>query len=196
MGFDSNGMRSALAPDDQWLDVFALVMYIPDPLGQFLDDLRRELVPGCSPHAHVSVLPPREIPNGWEDAREQARSLLEAWPPFEIAATDVSRFPATDVIYIEVGAGATDLRRMHQSMNSNCLHCCERFDYHPHITLAQEIPDGRVAEVHELARRRWAEYRGPRSFTADRAVFVRNTRLNRWIDLAELTLGTVAAERR
>ena len=193
MGFDSNGMRTALAPDDQWLDVFALVMYIPDPLGRFLDDLRRELVPGCNPHAHVSVLPPREIPSDWVAARDQVRVLLEGWPPFEVHATEVGLFPATDVVYIEVGGGAEDLRRMHREMNSNCLECCERFAYHPHVTLAQEIPDGQVAEVYELAKRRWADYTGPRSFTADRAVFVRNTKLNRWIDLAELSLGAVGA---
>ncbi len=40
---------------------FALVSYIPDPLGNFLDRLRLDLVPGCSPHAHVTVLPPRPI---------------------------------------------------------------------------------------------------------------------------------------
>ena len=38
---------------------FSLVAYIPDPLRKFLDDLRRELVPGCVPNAHVTILPPR-----------------------------------------------------------------------------------------------------------------------------------------
>ena len=41
------------------MNQFALVIYIPDPLGRFLDDLRRELAPDCVPHAHVSVLPPQ-----------------------------------------------------------------------------------------------------------------------------------------
>ena len=43
----------------------------------------------------------------------------------------------------------------------------------------------------ELARRRWAEYRGPRTFRAERAVFVQNTAGNCWVDLAEYSLGAV-----
>ena len=50
MGFESNG-RPRADPADERLNVFALVIYIPDPLGQFLDDLRRELVPHYNPHA-------------------------------------------------------------------------------------------------------------------------------------------------
>jgi hypothetical protein len=44
--------------------------------------------------------------------------------------------------------------------------------------------------VFELARRRWREYEGPRSFLAERAFFVRSSQANRWFDLAELSLGT------
>ena len=57
MGSVQNG-GPCLVPEGQRLNVFALVVYIPDPLGRFLDDLRRELVPHYNPHAHVSVLPP------------------------------------------------------------------------------------------------------------------------------------------
>ena len=70
MGFNSNGVLSRI-PAEQRLNVFALVIYIPDPLGRFLDDLRRELVPGCNPHAHVSVLPPRPLAVDWQVASEQ-----------------------------------------------------------------------------------------------------------------------------
>lgn len=195
MGFNSNGMHGSLAPGDQWLDVFALVIYVPDPLGRFLDELRRELVPGCSPHAHVSVLPPREIKENWEYAKEHARILVEGWSPFEVQAAEINLFPATDVVYIEIGGGAHELLQMHKTINSDFLKSAERFAYHPHITLAQEIPQGQVQKVHELAVRRWREYDGPRSFTADRAVFVRNTLLNRWVDLAGFSLGTVGAGR-
>ena len=65
------------------------------------------------------------------------------------------------------------------------------FKYHPHITLAQEAPVESVAEIHEIARRRWREYRGPRKFSADQAVFVQNTLNNCWIDLAEYHFGAV-----
>jgi|SRR5215469_3239265 len=189
MGSNWNG--PAVPDGGERQNLFALVIYIPDPLGCFLDDLRRELVPGCNPHAHVSVLPPRGLSVPWNTASEQARALTEVWAPFNLELTSVEVFPATEVIYIEIGRGAAEMRRLHSAMNSGALDWNEPFVYHPHITLAQGIPHDRVAELTETARRRWAEYRGPREFRADRAVFVQNAGDNCWVDLAEYSLGAV-----
>jgi 2'-5' RNA ligase len=184
MGSDPHGMQGCL-PAGERLDVFALVIYIPEPLGQFLDDLRRELVPHYNPHAHVSVLPPRSLAVGWRTASEHAREVTGAWPAFEVELTNIRIFPVTDVIYIEVGRGASELCRMHSTMNQTSLAFDEPFPYHPHVTLAQEIPHDDVPAVHELAIRRWTEFQGDRYFRADRAVFVQNTLSGCWKDLAE-----------
>jgi len=190
MGSDENGVPRR-PPVEERLNVFALVIYIPGPLGVFLDDLRRELVPHYNPHAHVSVLPPRPLGVDWHVASDQARNLIEAWSPFDVQLTELHVFPVTNVIYIEVGAGADDLRRMHAAMNLTDLAFEEPFPYHPHITLAQEIPHDTVAQVQELAQRRWDEFTGPRTFRADRVAFVQNTLANCWIDLEEHSLGAV-----
>jgi hypothetical protein len=192
MGPNPNGGHSS-APAGERLNVFALVVYIPDPLGGFLDGLRKELVPACQPHAHVSVLPPRPLAVEWRRASEQVRAVLEAWPPFEIALTGIRVFPVTDVVYIDIGSGAAELCRMHAAMDAGWLAFEEPFGYSPHITLAQEFPHQQLPEIHQLARRRWSEYRGPRSFLAKQAMFVRNTLSDAWIDLAEYSLGTVVA---
>ena len=188
MGSDENGIPGSVPAEEQ-LNIFALVIYVPEPLGRFLDDLRRELAPASNPHAHVSVLPPRPLAVEWQAASGQARALAERWAPFAIELTGLEIFPATDVIYIEIGAGAADLRRMHATMNTGALEFQEPFPYYPHITLAQEIPHQEVRAVSELAQRRWREYRGSGVFRAERTVFVRNTLNNCWIDLAEYWLG-------
>jgi hypothetical protein len=181
--------RSCRIPPEERLNVFALVIYIPAPLGKFLDDLRRELVPGCNPHAHVSVLPPRPLAVDWTLASQQTRSLMDGWAPFEIELSSIEIFPVTDVIYIEVNAGAAELRRMHGAMNAGTLEFQDPFPYHPHITLAQELPREQVAATNELACRRWQEFRGPKRFPAERATLVQNTLHNLWIDLMEYSLG-------
>jgi len=193
MGCESNGKQSSV-PTGERLNVFALVIYIPNPLGKFLDDLRRELVPHYNPHAHVSVLPPRPLSVSWQEASDEARAVLEACPPFDVELGDVAAFPVTDVIYLEVGAGAAELRRLHRTMGEGPLRFSEPFPYHPHVTLAQEIPHDRVAETKEIARRRWAEFRGERRFRVQKAVFVQNTEGDCWCDLAEYELGAVAAK--
>jgi 2'-5' RNA ligase len=191
---EANGAQD-VSPD-AGLNVYALVIYVPDPLGRFLDDLRRELVPHYNPHAHVSVLPPRPLAVDWRVASEQVRSLIECWPPFEVELTSIETFPRTDVIYLELGRGAAELHAMHAAMNNRCLNFSEPFLYHPHVTLAQEIPNGSADQMRETAVRRWQEYSGPRRFRAERAVFVQNTVSNCWVDLAEYSLGAVELSQR
>jgi 2'-5' RNA ligase len=189
MGSELNGVRGRV-PAEQRLNVFALVIYIPDPLGRFLDDLRRELVPGCNPHAHVSVLPPRPLGVDWTVAGDHVRDRAADRPPFEITLERVRMFPVTNVIYLELGEGASEMFRIHEAMNSGALEFHEPFAYHPHITLAQEIPPAEVEDVFRRAQERWAAYTGPRHFRAERAAFVQNTMGNCWIDLADYPLGT------
>src|ERR1700730_3462278 len=114
MDFDPTGEFPGI-PAGERLNVFALVIYIPDPLGRFLDDLRKELVPGCNPHAHVSVLPPRPIAVDWQVANEQVRLCAAARQPFDIALGAIKMFPVTNVIYIELDAGAEEMREMHDA---------------------------------------------------------------------------------
>ena len=190
MGFHPNGMPYRI-PVEQRLNVFALVIYIPDPLGRFLDDLRRQLVPGCNPHAHVSVLPPRPLAVDWQVAGEQVRACAANWATFDIVLERLRIFPVTNVIYLELGQGAEEMFRIHAAMNSQALEFDEPFEYHPHITLAQEIPPGSVAEVNRLAQELWDGYTGPRSFRVERTAFVQNTLGNCWLDLAEFSLSAV-----
>lgn len=191
MSFETNGTGVRI-PAEERLNIYALVIYVPDPLGKFLDDLRRELVPHCNPRAHVSVLPPRPLAVAWGIASEQARSQMETWSPFEIELTAIRIFPVTNVIYLELGAGEAELRQLHAAMDNRFLAFHEPFAYHPHVTVAQEIPQAEVDSLCERATVLWEQYDGPRSFRAERAALVQNTVPNCWIDLAEYSLGVAA----
>jgi 2'-5' RNA ligase superfamily len=190
-GSNADGAQGAARPGGR-LGLFAVVIYVPDPLGRFLDELRMELVSGCRTRAHVSVLPPRPLAVDWRIAREQSHVLAESWTPFEIEASSIEVFASTSVVYLQIGAGADDLHRMHDAMNIGSLAFQEPFPYHPHITLAQDIPHDSVPAVRDLAARRWEAFRAGRRFRAERLVFVRNTVAACWKDLAEFSLGTVA----
>jgi 2'-5' RNA ligase len=171
---------------------FALVIYIPAPLSTFLDDLRRELVPHYSPHAHVSVLPPRPLAGTLEVAIEQARSAVRAFEPFDIQPGEVKLFPKTNVIHLPLRSGDAELRRMHRYLNRESLRYREPYSYEPHITLAQDLDPAHVQELANLARRRWAEYPYRKVFRAEAVTFVRHAGGTEWIDLAEFALGAVA----
>ena len=190
MSFDPNGAPLG-PPLRERLNLFALVSYVPDPLGRFLDDLRRELVPHDNPRAHVSILPPRPLMVDWLVASREVRALTDLATPFDIELLEVKVFPVTDVIYLELGSGASELRSLHNAMCQGALEFREPFSYHPHLTLAQEIAPQDVEATRATAVRRWHEYRGARRFRVERVVLVQNTLNGCWIDLAEYSLGAV-----
>ncbi len=173
------------------INLFALVVYIPDPLGRFLDDLRKELVPACLPRAHVTMLPPRPISGNVPEAMEHARTFVTGFAPFDIVAGEVEIFPETDVIYIGIQQGEAELREVYRALNRGPLSFREPFPYHPHITLAQELPQDRVKPLYELARKRWAAFPHSRRIRAERACFVQSTSACTWVDLAEFKLTGV-----
>ena len=177
------------------INLFALVTYIPNPLGEFLDGLRKELVPSCSLRSHVSILPPRPLIHPEQEARDQIEKECRRTPRFRIEAGEIRVFPVTNVIYIEVATGQHELRQMHDSLSSEALEYKEPYFYHPHITIAQQLPDDLIGESNELAKRRWAEYRHERGFDVEAITFVQNTNVNCWVDLSEMRLEPRASTR-
>ncbi len=179
----------ALDPDGAGpLHSYALVAYIPDPLGKFLDDLRRDLVEGCMPNAHVTVLPPRLLTTQPPAAIEYLRPLLARCAPFDVHMGDVEVFPVSDVIYIGVAKGGLELHGMHDALNGGVVEFKTIFPFHPHITIAQELALGTVDGLRARAQSQWAAFPHPRSFRVDRVWFVRNTGGCPWDDLEQFQL--------
>lgn len=175
---------STLLSGSNLINSYALVTYIPDPLGAFLDELRRELVPDCIPHAHVTILPPRGLSLPAEEAWRLIRYRAEAFPAFEIEADDIQVFENTTVAYIAVGKGWQQLIELHDALAQGPLWSAEPFPYHPHITVAQDFAPDQLGQIAERARRRWAEFPHRRAFWVDSVTFVQATSDNRWLDLA------------
>jgi 2'-5' RNA ligase len=177
------------------INCFALVTYIPEPLGGFLDRLRRDLIPGCLPRAHVTILPPRPVLAPTADAVAKLNQWIAELEAFEIEAREVEVFENTSVIHIGLGKGREELQWIHTQLNADPLEFSEPFPYHPHITLAQDFDAEQVPRLLEEAKRHWAQYAGPRTFPVETITFVQNTTQNRWIDLARWSLGAVPTVR-
>jgi 2'-5' RNA ligase len=172
------------------INSFALISYLPEPLAGFLDSLRCELVPRCQAKTHVTILPPRPLATGLpESAWRDLNDCLDDFPPFRVELTSIEVFPGTNVIYLSVGAGYRELERMHAALNRGPLQFAEPFEYHPHVTLAQELTPEQVEPAAARARSRWREFPYSHSFMVDRLVFVQNTQENRWADLAGRALS-------
>lgn len=177
------------------INSFALVSYLPSPLGEFLDQLRTDLVCDCRAKAHVTVLPPRPLTCSAEQAWQELAARLQDIPPFYVELGDVQVFPVTQVVYLSVIAGGAELKRLHETLNRGRLAFEEPFEYHPHVTLAQDLDTaGEIAEtvtqVTDLARARWQEFQHRRGYVIDKLTFVQNTLGNLWTDLNGFPLAS------
>ena len=176
------------------VNAFALVSYIPGQLGRFLDELRCELVPDSTARSHVTILPPRILEGPPDQGWREASEILRGAQPVEIELREVEVFPVSRAIYLSIGLGFQELERLHRRLNSGRLCFQEPFSFYPHVTLAQDVPPERVAEVANYARERWADCRSAKRFQAERIVFVQNgverpSGCSHWIDLAHCDLG-------
>jgi 2'-5' RNA ligase len=170
--------------------VYALVSYIEGPLGQFLDDLRRELVPGYEPRAHITLMPPRYLCGPPEGAWQQIEALAERLSPFTVEATEIRKFPGSNVIYIDVGAGRQTLIDIHRNLNIGCMAYTEQFQFHPHITLVQNVPIDSVPQLADVASAAWAAFKHSRIVHVTELTFVKSLEMNRWSDVARVNLDT------
>jgi 2'-5' RNA ligase len=120
---------------------------------------------------------------------------LDDFPPFRVELASIEVFQDTNVIYLSVGAGYRELEEMHAALNRGPLRFAEPFEYHPHVTLAQQLSSEQVESAVALARRRWREFTYSHSFTVDQLTFVQNTLDNCWADLAGRMLSTRMASK-
>ena len=177
---------------------YALVAYVKNELGRFVEDLRREIHPqlGHLP-AHLTILPPRLLQSSEQEALTTLERLCGPVAPFEVALDSVESFqPLTPTVYLRV-EGAAPMRALHDRLNAAELASGEEWPYIPHLTIVKLVDYSRLAAVQELARQRWSAYRGPRHAQVEELTFVREGECTgHWTDLAPVQLGHSLSSRR
>ncbi|MFZ0761547.1 MAG: 2'-5' RNA ligase family protein [Candidatus Sulfotelmatobacter sp.] len=170
---------------------YALVAYVKSPLGEFVQNLRRELHPDL-PHlaAHITFLPPRPLQGSEGAALQVVAGICGQAEPFEVTLGDMESFvPATSTVYIRVTAGAPRLQELHSQLNQQGLAFAEEWPYIPHLTIVKMTTQPAAQRALEIARQRWRQYSGSRRIPLERLTFVREDGQNCWADVAPVLLG-------
>jgi 2'-5' RNA ligase len=170
---------------------YALVAYVKSPVGEFVENLRRELHPDL-PHlaAHLTFLPPRPLQGAESAALQTLERICGRVEPFEVTLGDMESFvPTTFTVYIKVAHGAARLEELHAQLNTQALAFAEEWPYVPHLTVGTMATKRAAEQALDTARLRWRQYSGSRRILLDRLTFVREDAPNCWIDLAPVPLG-------
>lgn len=170
---------------------YALVAYVHNAIGEFVESLRRELHPDLPLlPAHLTILPPRSLEGSELSALELLEDACTAVKPFEVILGDAQTFvPVTPTVYIAIEGGAHHLHGLHQRLNTQVLKAVEEWPYVPHLTIAKMTTDPLAQSAYLTARDRWAQFQGGRSILVNELTFVREMEPDHWVDLAELPLG-------
>ena len=169
---------------------YALVAYVKNELGVFVESLRRELHPV---HAHLpthlTVLPPRPLQGSEEDAVSMLRGLAATVAPFHVALGEVESFlPITPTVFIRVSYAGYRMRELHDLMNRAPLAYAEPLPYMPHVTVAKLDSVERAEEVLRTSKTRWLNYQGSHNIAVEHLTFVRGGE-HTWTDLASIDLS-------
>jgi 2'-5' RNA ligase len=176
---------------------YALVAYVRNAVGEFVEKLRQELHPDL-PHlpAHVTILPPRWLKGGEISALETLEDICSRAEPFEVTLGDVETFvPVTPTVFIRVAHASHRMRELHDRLNTQALACTEQWPYMPHLTIVKVSNEELAQQAYIFARDRWALFTGSRHIPLSELTFVREEEQNCWVDLAGIPLGRSIAKR-
>jgi len=170
---------------------YALVAYVKNSVGEFVQHLRQELHPDL-PHlpAHLTILPPRCLQGSEISALETLEDICARVEPFEVVLGEAETFvPVTPTVFIRVAHAAYRMRELHDRLNVQALRAGEEWPYMPHLTIVKLSSEELAQQAYIIARDRWAEYSGSRRILVNQLTFVREQVQNHWVDLAGVPLG-------
>jgi 2'-5' RNA ligase len=169
---------------------YALVTYVRNPVGEFVEQLRRELHPTMAHMAaHLTILPPRELTGTEAAALEFLEEACSHIVPFSVDLGDVETFlPTTPTVFIEVKQAAYRMQDLHDQLSGRGLHSEESWPYIPHLTILKTEQDEQARAACVVARERWAKFPGKRQVRVEELMFVRENG-GSWQDVAPLPLG-------
>jgi 2'-5' RNA ligase len=118
---------------------------LPEPYATVLASWRERVgdVVGRRIPPHVTLLPPTTVPAGEMPAVEEHLAAAAAGSArFEMHLAGTGTFrPVSDVVFVVVATGIADCELLERQIRRGPLEREVRFPYHPHVTVAHDIPD-------------------------------------------------------
>jgi 2'-5' RNA ligase len=102
--------------------------------------------------AHVTLLGPTEVPTELLPAVEKhLEDVASGHPPFTVHLRGTGTFrPVTEVVFVALAAGISECEMLAEAIVAGeGLARDSRFPYHPHVTVAQDVPAEELDAVFE-----------------------------------------------
>ncbi len=118
---------------------------VPDPYGAELQLRRREFGDPLAEAipTHITLLPPTVVAEvAMSSVEAHLRTAAERLTAFEVRLRGTGTFrPTSPVVFVRVEGGRGDCARLEAEVRRGPLDRSLSFDYHPHVTVAHELPE-------------------------------------------------------
>lgn len=93
--------------------------------------------------AHVTLVPPTEVdPADMPQIERHLREVAARQWPFEMQLRGTGSFrPVSPVVFVSLATGISGCERLEKAVRTGPLDRPRRFNYHPHVTIAHDVPD-------------------------------------------------------
>jgi 2'-5' RNA ligase len=118
---------------------------VPEPYGSVLQEARARFGDPWAQFIppHITLLGPTVIEHHEiTPVDEHLAAIAEQHGPFVLRLRGTGTFrPVSPVVFVQVAEGVGGCERLERSVRSGVLAQELRFSYHPHVTVAHEVPD-------------------------------------------------------
>ena len=145
MGLSDGGPHAAGPPCQDGAARIGVAIDLPEPWGSQLTRRRGEAGDPQAAYvpAHLTLLGPTEVATDALPAVEKhLEAVASAHEPFTVQLRGTGTFrPITEVVFVTVAVGGTECELLAEAIAAaDGLQRRTRFPYHPHVTVAQDVP--------------------------------------------------------
>jgi 2'-5' RNA ligase len=133
--------------------VIGVAVPIPDPWRQELADARKlfgdpmaEWIP-----PHITLLPPTTVDDSiFDQAESHLAAVASTHASFAMHLRGTGSFrPVSPVVFVAVAAGISGCEALEQRVRSGPLERPLHFPYHPHVTVAHDLPEAALQRAYD-----------------------------------------------
>jgi|SRR5680860_478755 len=124
---------------------------VPEPWGDELQQYRIGMGDEAARHipTHITLLPPQEVADGeMEHVVAHLQHVAVGMKPFRVHLRGTGTFaPVSPVVFVGVVEGISHCEKLAAEVRRGPLAIEREFPYHPHVTVAHHLPDGKLVRA-------------------------------------------------
>ena len=121
---------------------------VPEPFGCALQDFRVSLGDESARHipTHITLVPPADVPEGaLREIEAHLTAAASRQEPFRVRLRGTGTFrPVSPVVFVGVVEGISSCEMLAAATRRGPLAVDVSFPYHPHVTVAHDLPDDQL----------------------------------------------------